>query len=566
MAEKEVLSVKKFLARFNIFRAEGRMAAKEGKESRKKSARGRAKSRSSRGPKAGGGAATKRVVSPRERRAAYVFPKWDYEADVLIVGYGAAGANAAIAAHDAGARVLVVEKMGFPGGNSGVCAGAMLVPESLEEALRYYRALSFGTVDEEMVRAFAEAMVGIPRLLTGLGAQFAVRRTEAGYFPSLLGGRVQRIQFNPTGAGGFRFLQDLVENRKVEVLMETPATSLIQDPRTREVIGVKARRKGKEITLLARRGVILACGGYEYNRRMLADFHFPGATDYIFPWGAPGNTGDGIKLAAGAGAALWHMAAIEWGAFCARKPSQKFGTAVGTGLGWARPEGSFLFVNRYGKRFMRENTPMIHRKAPLEILFFDHERAEYRNLPAYMVFDEAYRRQGPLASTQEHFQEIWGGPVGYPSIHKIYDWSGDNQAEIDQGWVFQANTLSDLAGKIVADAPALEETVRNFNRACAENGDPQFGRPGKSLAPLATPPYYAVELALTLVNTQGGPRRNKDCQVLDFSNQAIPRLYAAGELGSFFGFLYQGGSNYPEAWAFGQIAGRKAATEKHWKA
>ena len=541
------------------------MAAKGRKEGRKKSAVGTAKPRKSRKPRAVRAGAAKRLGS-RRGMSGSTFPKWDYETDVLIVGYGAAGANAAIAAHDAGARVRVLEKMGFPGGNSGVCAGAMLVPESLEEALRYYRALSFGTVDEEMVRAFAEAMVGIPRLLTGLGAQFAVRRTEAGYFPSLLGGQVQRIQFSPTGAGGFRFLQDLVENRKVEVFMDTPATALIQDPRTREVIGVKARRKGKEMTLLARRGVILASGGYEYNRRMLADFHFPGATDYIFPWGAPGNTGDGIKLAAEAGAALWHMAAIEWGAFCARKPSQKFGTAVGTGLGWAKSAGSFLFVNRYGKRFMPENTHLIHRKAPLEILFFDHERAEYRNLPAYMVFDEAYRRQGPVASTQEHFQEMWGGPVGYPSIHKIYEWSGDNQAEIDKGWVFQADTLADLAGKIGADAPALEETVRNFNRACAEGGDLQFGRPGKSLAPLATPPYYAVELALTLVNTQGGPKHNKECQVLDFNNQAIPRLYAAGELGSFFGFLYQGGSNYPEAWAFGQIAGRKAAAETPWGA
>ena len=116
-----------------------------------------------------------------------------------------------------------------------------------------------------------------------------------------------------------------------------------------------------------------------------------------------------------------------------------------------------------------------------------------------------------------------------------------------------------------ADAPALEETVRDFNRACTEGRDPQFGRPGKSLAPLETPPFYAVELALTLINTQGGPKHNKDCQVLDFKDRPIPRLYAAGELGSFFGFLYQGGTNYPEAWAFGQIAGKKAAAERPWK-
>jgi succinate dehydrogenase/fumarate reductase flavoprotein subunit len=488
----------------------------------------------------------------------------DHETDVLIVGYGAAGANAALAAHDAGARALIIEKMGFPGGNSGVCAGAMLIPESFEEAVKYYRALSFGTADEEMIRAFAEAIVGLPRLLTGLGAEFKVKRKEPGYFPDLLRGQIQRIQFNPTGEGGFRFLQDLVERRKVKVLMNTRATGLIQDPETREILGVTAQEKGRNIKILARRGVILACGGYEYNAGMLADFNFAGIADYVFPWGTPGNTGDGIQLASAAGAALWHMASIEWGPFCARKPSQKFGTAVGVGLGRAQPEGSFVFVNRHGKRFMREDTSLIHRKAPLEILFFDHERAAYRNLPAFMVFDEAYRRKGAVASTLEHLQELWGGPVGYSLVRHIYEWSRDNQAEIDRGWILQADTMRNLAGEMAVDAALLEETIGNFNRTCSDNHDPQFGRAGKSLSPLVFPPFYAAELALTLVNTQGGPKHNKDCRVLDFNDDVIPRLYAAGELGSFFGFLYQGGTNYPEAWAFGQIAGKKAAAEAPW--
>jgi succinate dehydrogenase/fumarate reductase flavoprotein subunit len=485
----------------------------------------------------------------------------DVETDVLIVGYGAAGANAAIAAHDAGARVLIMEKLAYAGGNSGVCAGAMVIPASVEEAIQYYRALSFGTVDEEMIHVFAEAMVNVPQLLTELGAKYEVGQMVPAYFPSLLSGSVQRIKFNPTGTDGFRFLEELLKDRQVEVLMDTEATALIQDPQTGEVRGVKANREGKEVTLVARKAVVLACGGYEYNPTMLADFNFPGATDYIFPWGTPGNTGDGIKMAAEAGAALWHMASIEWGALCARNPSQEFGTAVGTGLGMKRPEGSYMFANRYGKRFMAEDTRLVHRKAPLEILFFDHERAEYRNLPAYMIFDESYRREGPIASTTEDFEEMWGGPVGYPIVHKIYEWSGDNRAEIDKGWIFQAETIADLAGKIGADAAALETTIRDYNRACADSHDPQFGRTEASLAPLDTPPYYAIELALTLVNTQGGPKHNIDCQVLDYNDKPIPRLYAAGELGSFFGFLYQGGSNYPEAWAFGQIAGKRAAAE-----
>jgi succinate dehydrogenase/fumarate reductase flavoprotein subunit len=494
-----------------------------------------------------------------------VFPEGDYDTDVLIVGYGAAGATAAIAAHDAGARVLIMEKLGFAGGNSGVCVGAMLIPQSVDEAIQYYRALSFGTVDEEMIRVFAEAMVNIPHQLTELGAEFSVSQVVPSYFPSLLTGKLQWIQFNPTGSGGFHFLEKLLQERKVQVLMDTQVNALIQDPQTREILGVKAHRGGEEVTLLARKGVVLACGGYEYDPALLANFNFPGATDYIFPWGTPGNTGDGIKMASEAGAALWHMASIEWGPFCARKPSRKFGTAVGAGLGMTRSRGSFLYVNRYGKRFMAETTNLVHRKAPLEILFFDHERAEYPNLPAYMIFDEAYRRQGPITSTREGFEAIWGGPAGYSMVHNIYEWSNDNQTEIDNGWVLQAKTPTDLAGKIGADAVALEETIRGFNRDCKETHDPQFNRTEKSLAPLENPPYYAVELALTLVNTQGGPKHNIECQVLDFNDRPIPRLYAAGELGSFFGFLYQGGSNYPEAWAFGRIAGERVAAETPWE-
>jgi hypothetical protein len=95
-------------------------------------------------------------------------PKWDYTADVVVIGYGAAGGNAAIAAHDAGPKVLILEKMDQAGGNSGVCHGGMVIPDTVSDAIEYYRKLSFGTVDEGMLRGFAEAIVGVPlRLANG---------------------------------------------------------------------------------------------------------------------------------------------------------------------------------------------------------------------------------------------------------------------------------------------------------------------------------------------------------------------------------------------------------------
>jgi len=84
------------------------------------------------------------------------------------------------------------------------------------------------------------------------------------------------------------------------------------------------------------------------------------------------------------------------------------------------------------------------------------------------------------------------------------------------------------------------------------------------MTPILTPPFYAAGLCLAIVNTQGGPRHNKFAQTLDLEGNPIPRLYTPGELGSFFGHLYQGGSNLPEALAFGRIAEECAARERPW--
>jgi len=483
------------------------------------------------------------------------------EIDVLIIGYGAAGANAAIAAHDAGSRVLILEKQAHGGGNSAVCAGAMVVPENIDEAIKYYRALACGTVDEQMICAFAEAMVGIPDLLSSLGVEYKSEPTISPSFTSLMNGRLKQLHINPTGENGFRFLEKQVKDRQIDVLTNIQVKTLIQEPKTKEIHGAIAQYNGKDITLMARRGVILSCGGYGANPNMIANFNVPGIAEHIFTNGSPGNTGDGISLATQAGAVLWHMSSVEWGRFCAKVPSEKYNTAVGYGIGRTNHPGSYLFVNKYGKRFMAEDAVLSHCKSPLDILYYDHKNAEYPNLPAYMIFDHTQLTKRSIAPTADMFYKRRGGIVGYALGHQIYDWSANNQAELDKGWIIKANSVCELANKIGIQADLLEKTVNQHNQACADGNDAQFGRKAKSLIALETPPYYAIELGLTLINTQGGPKRNANCQVLDHKDSVIPRLYAAGELGAFFGFLYQIGSNYPEAWATGHIAGKMVASE-----
>jgi succinate dehydrogenase/fumarate reductase flavoprotein subunit len=500
---------------------------------------------------AGFSAAEAKTINPHQ------VPTWDYTAGVVVVGYGAAGGCAAVAARDAGAKVIVLEKMPMAGGNSAVCYGGMVIPASLPSAIEYYGRLSFGTVDEDMLQGFAEAMVGVPALLKKLGAHINIGKRPPA-FPTLLHSDIPAFRFAPTGKAGFQFLSELVEKRDIKVMLKTSVKNLIQILETGEVAGVKAESDGKEIYIKAERGVVLACGGYENSPEMFAYYNYPGLRDFIFPSGTPGNTGDGLKLASAAGAYLWHTAALQWGGFCAKTPSKQFGVAIGMNIPRSAKADNFILVNKYGHRFMDETKRLTHNKGTLEVLHFDHGRAEYPNVPAYLVFDETYRKSGPIE------RAAWGD-VGYASVHKIYNWSDDNGAEIEKGWIVKADTFADLAGRIRIDPEGLTETTGKFNSYCATGKDLGFGRSAGAIAPIVKPPYYALEVGLSLVNTQGGPKHNRYGQVLDPDDKPIPRLYAAGELGSFFGFLYQEGSNYPEAWAFGFIAGRRAASEKPFK-
>jgi succinate dehydrogenase/fumarate reductase flavoprotein subunit len=514
--------------------------------------------------------------------------KWNYEADVVVVGTGYAGLNAAIASHDAGAKVLVLEKAPerFAGGNSGVSGGGLRIPTNVPDAIKYYRSLCFGTVPDDLCVDLAEAMIRVPEQLKKLGIEIAPLRFSAGApsapakrpastapLPapsarqpsglSLLPGSASASLYTivPPGEKGPRMgsgyelylaLKRCVESRGIKVLYEVPVKELIQDPETKAILGVVAEENGKKTNIKAKRAVVLACGGYEANYEMQGYFNYPGMK--IYPWGTPYNTGDGIKMVSEIGAPLWHMFNIEWDAPCVKVPSEKYGVSVQTGIG-SGTFGSFVFVNKYGRRFMNEVKNLAHTKESLELTHFNHERVEYPNLPFYIVFDETFRLKYQLVPKKTM---CWNG------VYKIYEWSTDNSAEIAKGWIIKADTIKELATKTGIDPAGSEETVAKYNEYCKSGKDAAFDRRKESLLPIETPPYYSAELALTCINTQGGPKHNGKAQTLDKDGKPIPRLYTPGEFGSFFGFLYPGGSNIPEAISFGRIAGEKAAAEKAW--
>lgn len=144
--------------------------------------------------------------------------------------------------------------------------------------------------------------------------------------------------------------------------------------------------------------------------------------------------------------------------------------------------------------------------------------------------------------------------------------------------IVSAPTIEELAKKINVPAENLVETVNRWNSQINAGADKDFGRPlekkgkvafeGREAPVISRPigdgPYYAAELYPTILNTQGGPRRNKLGQVLDPFGKPIARLYSAGELGSMWGHIYQGATNNSEACVFGRIAGRTVANETPW--
>ena len=173
----------------------------------------------------------------------------------------------------------------------------------------------------------------------------------------------------------------------------------------------------------------------------------------------------------------------------------------------------------------------------------------------HMIFDQALFDCGPLYDKK---------PVsGWGRIIERYQWSENNSEELKRGWIKRADTLAALAKTIALDATALEASIQRWNQFCANKSDADFGRK-KMLVPFGKGPYYAIELSPSMLNTQGGPRRNERGQIVRPDSSPIPRLYSAGEMGSIYSYLYQGTGNIGEAFAFGRISARNAVAEKPW--
>ncbi|MEA2743182.1 MAG: hypothetical protein QOG25_1553 [Acetobacteraceae bacterium] len=484
--------------------------------------------------------------------------EWDVAADVVVVGFGAAGVATAVTAHDLGAEVVILEKApeGQEGGNTRVAGQGYLNTSSVEQAIAYLTALCGPyTVPEPMVKVWAEEMGKNNAWLESLGAdpQEHQHPPVGIEFPNLPGSAcVHKFHDGPTYgySNTWKQFERLVKQRPISILYETPGKELIQHAINKEILGVRAWQGNKSINVKARKAVVLTCGGFENNQEMIRDY-LPGIP-YCYTSGTPYNEGDGITMAMSVGADLWHMNNFAGPSMALKVPEIRTSLSM-QALHYSKEiPGGMIVVGPDGKRFTDEKYKTRHGKIPVNGIWLPLSTP----CPMFLIFDHTMFCSGPLYDKNPSH--------GWTQIVERYQWSEDNSAELAKGWIKRADSLSALASIIGLDPATLVETVGGWNRFCDARHDTDFGRT-LMMAPIGVGPFYAIELSPSMLNTQGGPRRNEKGQIVRPDGTPIARLYSSGELGSIYSYLYQGTGNIGECLAFGRVSGRNAAAETSWE-
>ena len=339
----------------------------------------------------------------------------------------------------------------------------------------------------------------------------------------------------PKGAALVGMLWKGLLSRGVAIRLGTRGRELVSVDGA--VVGVRAEHGGGDLLLGARRGVVLACGGFEWNRQMVHDL-----IGYeVHPLSPPNNVGDGLVMAAEAGAAMVNLNSY-WGTPAMFDPGVvDHGEPVPQFEGGRGMPGSIV-VNGHGRRFANEGVP--YNDFPKAFGMFDASRSERPNAaPGWLIFDHEAKESAQVLSM------VPGRPA--------------------PDWVARAATVGELAERIGVDADALQATVSRFNANAARGTDPDFDRHrfglmgAAPLRPLGNGPFYAIAIHPGTLGTNGGPRVNADSQVVSHDGEPVPGLYAAGNTAAnAFGWAYpSGGATIAHGVTFAYLAGRHAAAE-----
>ncbi|MGW8592893.1 FAD-dependent oxidoreductase [Dietzia sp. NPDC055877] len=477
--------------------------------------------------------------------SALEFATWDFEADVVIAGYGIAGVTAAIEAARAGADVLVLERTGGWGGAASLAGGFIYLgggtplqkacgfDDSVDNMKTFLKAALGPGADDAKIDAYCEGSVDHYNWLVEAGVPFKESFwSQPGWEPPYddglaYSGGENAAPFNtwvdpaPRGhvpqmsnkksgeqGGGYMLMKPLVEtaeNLGVRAEFDLRVQRLVADDSGR-VVGVVAKRYGTDLAIRARKGVVLAMGSFAYNDEMVRS-HAP----RIF--GRPAasieaHDGRAIQIGQALGADTAHMDAAEVAFFCDPQLMVRG-----------------ILVNGRGQRFIAEDTyPGRIGQATL----FE------QNNEAFLIIDEAAYEEGIAADT------------------------ATEQLRTRPTWV--AETVEELETEMGLPAEALQSTVELYNRHAAMNSDPVLGKKSEWVKPIVGP-FAAIDLrGRTGGFTLGGLKTTVDSEVLHVSGEPIPGLFAAGRCtAGISAGGYVSGASLGDGSFFGRRAGISAA-------
>ncbi|MFR5428527.1 MAG: flavocytochrome c, partial [Parasutterella excrementihominis] len=447
---------------------------------------------------------------------------WRRSCDVLVVGAGGAGLAAAVRASELGAEVILIEQNAHLGGNTLISGGFLGVVDPIRQAPlgitdseeKHFQDIWYNgdkIANPALVRKLVHEA---PRMLSWLEAkgvkfQDEVIEIYGSHFP-----RCHKPIF-PNGTAYVRALSGALMQRKVNVLTETKAIELVEDDNGR-IIGIKAASKGNEFFIRARKGVILAAGGFGANLKTVAAFdsRLKGLPSNC----SSGSTGDMLFAARKIGASVVDLTEIQ----CLPGPISNKGIRVR----FHNDVRRFVFVNDEGKRFVDERARRDELKEKILV---------QKNKSCYCIIDSD----------------------GLETLDLLVRRDAIRAAET--GDAVKAQSLEELASALNIPAETLINTIKERNAEITSD------KPQSRRFPILKAPFWAARVGMRIHYTMGGLQINEKAQCLK-EGKTIPGLYAAGEItGGIHGRNRIGGNGLADAFTFGMIAAENLVSESQSK-
>ena len=437
------------------------------------------------------------------------------DSDIIFVGGGSAGLSGAVRAGELGLKALVLEKLGSCGGDGMIAAGFWIgaetklqkekgIEDSKEALYRYFMDYSSYRSRPELIRVLADRAAAN---IEWLEKQGLVMNKEVHIHGPTTVPRVH--QNDGMGAQYINVMKERAEASGALILLKTGANELIVE--NDRVVGVIAEADDGEKMEIRSKGVVLCTGGFGRNKK-LVETHVP-IKKHVMVRAGWAN-GDGIRLAHQVGAQIEDLNVCI--GYKAEMPTTK---GLSMRSFFIIMFSNYPVVNKKGERFMDES---------IWNAYFAHALYNQPDSTGYIIIDEAIRTGNPFT---------------------------DFEREIGSDVIKQADTFQDLAVQCGLPQDKFSATIERYNRYCEAGKDEEFGKAAELLAPLAKPPYYAIEIWPLVLNTVGGAVIDANARVLRPDGTPISGLYAAGNnTAGFYDSYPSTGTGLQISSIFGQVA------------